>query len=166
MDEPAQELLSIASQSREMALRLFACDCASRALDRWVKSGREPDRRTWEVIDKVRAIASGLAPISDLAVARELAGRVTEEFIKNEDASGALRGLSGAELSFAIREQLSWYGALNAVHATCNSDYEDSAEYAAREGRREARRVGDEEQEIEWQEKQLEKLRIIPQCDG
>jgi hypothetical protein len=148
-------------QSREMALRLFACDCASRALNRWVKSGREPDPRNWEVIRKVRAVSNGLAPVSELAVARELADQACKEYIAKESQSCQLES-TREDMSFTIKEQLLWYGALNAVSATCNPDYEDAAEYAAREGRREARRVGDEEREIAWQTTILEKLRIIP----
>jgi len=145
-------------RSREMALRLFACDCAVRALHRWMSSGREPDQRNWEVIRKVRSVAEGRAPESEIEAARELKDEVSREFIESEVTPTG----STEEISASIREQLSWYGALNAVSATCNPDYEDAAEYAAREARREARRVGDEPQEIMWQVKRLEQLRIIP----
>ena len=148
-------------QSREMALRLFACDCASRALDRWVKSGREPDPRNRDIIRTVRAVANGHAPITELAEARELASQLSREFIQNERDPSEISRTQQIELSKVIREQLSWYGALNAVSCACNEDYEDAAEHAAREGRREARRAGDEQQEIAWQTKRLEKLRII-----
>lgn len=140
-------------QSREALLRLFACDCASRALGRWVLSGRSPGPACWEVLAMVRAVADGSAPPSHLIKARDLADRICKETVAEE-------------LELSLRDQMSWYGAINAVCATCHPDYEDAAEYAAREGRRESRRVGDEEREIAWQTERLERLRIIPRVAG
>lgn len=156
------EKMTAAQKTRETALRLFACDCASRALKRWVKSGRQPDPRWYEVLKKVRAVATGKSPPGELVAAGELADRASKEFIENECDPSHVAKSQGCDLREVIHEQLSWYGALNCVHAACADYYEDAAEYAAREGRREARRVNDEEREIAWQTKRLEKLRIIP----
>ena len=154
----------MSKQSREMSLRLFACDCAVRAFDRWIKSGREPDPRCLDLIEKVRAVAEGKSPIGELAAAREVADVVTKEMVKAESRLVDAATEQGRDMGDVIREQMSWYGAMNCMHAACMDDYELAAEYAAREGRREARRVNDEKQEIEWQEKRLVKLQIIPRA--
>jgi len=49
----------IACANVEKELRLFACDCAERALLRERKQGREPDERSWEAIRVARAYANG-----------------------------------------------------------------------------------------------------------
>lgn len=54
-----RKLLAAADTSRE--LRLFACDCAERALVRERDAGREPDPRSWEAIRVARAYANGEA---------------------------------------------------------------------------------------------------------
>jgi len=48
-------------------LRLFACDCAERALRRERKARREPDARSWEAIKVARRYARGLATAEELA---------------------------------------------------------------------------------------------------
>jgi hypothetical protein len=54
-------------------LRLFACQCAERALEREHKAGREPDKRSWEAIAVAHRFAIGEATIEELAVARDAA---------------------------------------------------------------------------------------------
>lgn len=141
----------------DSALRLFACECASRALHRWSTSGREPDGRLLEAVRKSRAVAEGSLPVSELAVARRLADEAISEMSKRESVPLEV-GIE--EYGDIIREQMSWYGAVNASHAACHENCVLAAEFASREARREARRVGDEGNEIEWQEERLVDLQI------
>ena len=55
------------------ALRQFACDCASRALHRERKAGREPDERSRAAIRVARRFARGKATQEELAAARSAA---------------------------------------------------------------------------------------------
>jgi len=54
-------------------LRLFACDCAERALRRERKQGREPDPRSWECVRIARLYAVGKATKEELAAAHAAA---------------------------------------------------------------------------------------------
>ena len=54
----------------DRTLRLFACDCAERALKRDRKIGREPDKRLWDAIKVARKFAYGKATKEKLAAAR------------------------------------------------------------------------------------------------
>ena len=50
-------------------LRLFACDCADRALDRERAAGREPDPRSVEAVRVARLYADGKATADELGAA-------------------------------------------------------------------------------------------------
>ena len=54
-------------------LRLFACDCARRALERERSAGREPDPRSWTAVEVAERYARGEATEDDLAAARAAA---------------------------------------------------------------------------------------------
>ena len=54
--------------------RLFACDCATRALRRERRAGREPDARSWEAIRVARLYAEGKATKQELTAAGVAAG--------------------------------------------------------------------------------------------
>jgi len=54
-------------------LRLFACDCAERALTREREAGREPDVRSWEAVQVSRRFANGQATHEELSAARAAA---------------------------------------------------------------------------------------------
>src|SRR5690606_30188392 len=54
-----RKLLVAVNAERE--LRLFACECAERALRRERECGREPDPRLWEAVRVARAFAHGQA---------------------------------------------------------------------------------------------------------
>lgn len=56
----------VAYRSVERELRLFACDCAERALNREREHGREPDRRSWAAVDVARQYARGGATLAEL----------------------------------------------------------------------------------------------------
>jgi len=54
-------------------MRLFACDCAERALERERTAGREPDKRSWDAVVVARRYANGKATIAELDAARAAA---------------------------------------------------------------------------------------------
>jgi len=57
----------------ESSLRLWACDCAERALRRERSAGRETDSRSWAAIGVARRFARGDATIDELDAARAAA---------------------------------------------------------------------------------------------
>ena len=58
----------------ERTARLFACDCATRALKGERKAGHEPDKRSWEALRVARLYAEGKATKQELIVAGVAAG--------------------------------------------------------------------------------------------
>jgi len=66
-----QKLVAAVNVERE--LRLFACECAERALNREREQGREPDARSWAAIDAARRYANGEATRAELDAARDAA---------------------------------------------------------------------------------------------
>ena len=63
----------IAAASIEHVLRLWACECAERALLTQRGAGREPDPRSWRAIEVARAYTMDAASIEDLVAARSAA---------------------------------------------------------------------------------------------
>jgi len=57
----------------ERIARLFACDCAERALLREREKGREPAPASWAAIEVARRFAAGEAPLDELVAARDAA---------------------------------------------------------------------------------------------
>ena len=57
----------------ESTARLFAADCAERALEGERSAGREPDPRSWEAVRVARAFARGRASDEDLDAAWDAA---------------------------------------------------------------------------------------------
>ena len=55
--------------------RLFACDCAHRALTRERDAGREPDPRSWKAVEVAQAFAEGRASTEELRTAAKAAAR-------------------------------------------------------------------------------------------
>ena len=63
----------IAAVDATTVLRLFACDCAERALTAEREAGREPDKRSWTAIEVARRFAEGNATLEELSAARSAA---------------------------------------------------------------------------------------------
>ena len=57
----------------ERTARLFACECAERALKRERAAGREPAEASWQSITVARRFASGTATVEELSAARAAA---------------------------------------------------------------------------------------------
>lgn len=66
-------LLSQLETWTERTARLFAADCAERALERERREGREPDARSWAAITAARACARGEIDAAARAAARDAA---------------------------------------------------------------------------------------------
>ena len=58
----------------ERTARLFACDCAARALRRERRAGREPDKRSWDAVRVARLYAEGQGRKQELIAAGVAAG--------------------------------------------------------------------------------------------
>jgi len=71
-------------------LRLIACWCAKRALDRERSAGREPDPRSWDAVRVARRHAHGQATVEELVAAWDASWDAAR------DAAGAAaRGAAG-----------------------------------------------------------------------
>jgi hypothetical protein len=87
-------------------LRLFACDCAERALLREREAGREPDQRSWTAIEVARAFAQGNATKEQLYAARAASRAAAMDAVRAEAvaAAGAVsRAASRAAAGAAAR---------------------------------------------------------------
>ncbi len=78
--------------------RLFACDCAERALNREREVGREPDERSWDAVAVSRHYADGLATDDELTAARDAAW----------DAAWAAAGSAARDAARAAASAAAW----------------------------------------------------------
>ena len=105
-------------------LRLFACDCAERALLRERKAGREPDERSWEALRVAYLYAEGAATRGELAAAGDAAWDAARDAARDAawdaawDAAGTAAGTAAgaaawdAERRWQYRQLLKLAGAL------------------------------------------------------
>ncbi len=98
----------------ESVLRLFACDCAERALTREREAGREPDARSWRAIEVARGFAVGSATRDDLIAASAAAWAAY-------DAANAAHAAA-----WAAYDAAAWAAsaAANAAHAAAWAAYD------------------------------------------
>jgi len=113
--------------------RLFACDCAERALNRERERGREPDPRSWESIAVARRFARGEATQEELAAAWDAAW---------DAARAAARAAAGDAARAAA-----WDAARDAARAAAWDAARAAAWDAAGDAARDAER--------QWQSKRL-----------
>ena len=88
----------VAAKNVERELRLFACDCAARALSRERQAGREPDKRLWWAVKVSIRFALGL----ETAAARDAAGAAAA------DAAWAAAGAAWAARDAAWAAECEW----------------------------------------------------------
>ena len=81
----------------ERELRLFACDCAERALKRERKAKREPDKRSREAVRVARLFAHGKATQKELSAAWGAAASAASSAAWGAAASAARSAAWGAE---------------------------------------------------------------------
>jgi hypothetical protein len=99
--------------------RLFACDCAERALLLERKDGREPDKRSWRAIEVSRQYALGNATAEELNAARGATFDIIDTAMADmgaiaaRDATGAIRASYWAAASDAGSSawDTAWYAA-------------------------------------------------------
>ena len=99
----------------ETTLRLFAADCAERALLGEQKAGREPDRRLWAAVKAARDYAHGLISQAELAAARAAAWAAAGAAARDAawDAVGAAAGAAAWDAAWdaagAAAGAAAWY---------------------------------------------------------
>jgi hypothetical protein len=77
----------IAAANVEKELRLFACDCAERALKRERKAGREPSLASWHAVKVGRAFVEGKATREELYAAAAAAAADAAAYAAAADAA-------------------------------------------------------------------------------
>jgi len=132
----------LAAKDVNKELRLFACDCAERALKRERKAGREPDERSWKAIIVSRLYANGEANLQELAAARAAARDAAWD-------AGAAARAAARDAAWDAGDAAN--AAANAAWAAYAADDAANAAWAA------ARAAGDAAYaaEIKWQRKRL-----------
>ncbi len=139
-----RKLLAARDCTRE--LRLFACDCAERALGRERERGREPDMRCWAAIEVARRYAQSKANSVELKSAHDAAADVTSEAYEaypTVDVALAARAAYGATYApdpDAYAAYTASAAAYALAYATGTIDYDTKA--AARD-------------EVDWQRRRL-----------
>ena len=127
-------------------LRIFACDCAERALLREREAGREPDPRSWKAVEVARRFAAGEATSEELEEAWA-AGATWASGAAAEAASWAAAEAAGAAAWAA--------GAAGAARA---------AAQAAAQAAAEAAWAAAQAAEVEWQKDHL--MTLLKERDG
>jgi len=106
-----RKLLAAKDVSKE--LRLFACDCAERALKRERKAGREPDERSWKAIIVSRRYANGEATLEELQAAWN-AARNAADAARNAAWNAADAAWNAADAAWNAADA-AWNAAWNAA---------------------------------------------------
>ena len=89
-------------------LRLFACDCAERALRRERRQGREPDKRSWGAVRIARLFADGKATKQELAAAYAAANAAAYAAANAAYAAANGRTTALAEMAEMLRCPEAW----------------------------------------------------------
>ena len=133
----ATERTALSRVDLEKTFRLFAADCAERALKRERKKGREPDARSWAAIVAARDFAEGKITKQDLDAAWKAAKAA---------ARGAARDAALDAAWEAARDD-AWDAAWDAAWEAAREAAMEAARGSAWEAAREA--------EQKWQERHL-----------
>jgi len=93
----------VACANVERELRIFACDCAERALQREQRRRQELDACSWEAVGVARAFADGKASKEDLVIARDAAGAAAAEAaVGGAAAAGAIAAAGDVAAGAAV----------------------------------------------------------------
>ena len=133
----------------DRTLRLFACDCAHRALMREREKRQEPDQRLWDAVEVTRRFVDGSATRSELYAATAAAMDAAM------DAYGAAYGAAAWAAAWAA----SGAAAMDAAWAAAWAAAWDAARDAARDDARDAAR----DAEMDWQVERLVSLLGVTQ---
>ena len=99
----------------ETTARLFAIDCATRALNREKKSGRTPDPRSYEALKVARKFAKGEATYDELSAA-ESAARLAAE-----SAAWLAAWLAARSAAESAARLAAWLAARSAAESAAES---------------------------------------------
>ena len=122
-------LLSRVETWDEKSARLFACDCAHRALLRERRAGREPDARSWDAVRIARALARGKATEQDRAAA--WAAAEAAAWAAAWAATWAATGAAAGAATWAAAPAATWAAAPAATWAAAEAAAWAAAEAAA-----------------------------------
>ena len=117
LDIPAEDRVWVATRLLpEREARLFAADCAERALERERASGREPHEASWRAVETARRYARGEATRGELGTAAEDAARAAE------DAAARAAAYAAAEdAAYAAEDAAAWAAARAAAAAAAEA---------------------------------------------
>ena len=137
----------------ERAARLFATDCAERALRREREAGREPDARSWRAVAVARAFVRGEATDVELAAARDAARDAARAatWAAAGAATWAAAGAAARDAARAATRDAAGAAAGAATWAAARAAARDAARDAARAAARAAAR----DAERAWQTERL-----------
>jgi hypothetical protein len=131
----------LAAVNAERELRLFAVDCATRALSRERQRGREPDTRSWKALKAAVQFAYGLIGDAAWAAAGDAAGDAAE------DAAWDAAKAAAGDAAWDAAKAAAWDAARDAAG--------DAAKAAAWDAARDAAWAAAGYAEEEWQRKRL-----------
>jgi len=115
-------------------LRLFAADCAERALLRERAAGREPNHRSWTAVEVARRYVRGDATDEDLAAARDAACSAACSAARDAARNTVCDAASDA--AWRTARDAAWSAACDAVMSTVWSTARDAAKDAAENAER------------------------------
>jgi len=103
--------------------RLFACDCAERALSRERDAGREPDPRSWAAVEIARRYARGEATNLELttalsaaaAASASAAAAAAAHTAAYSTAAAAARAAAAAARAAAAAMEAAWGATIDAA---------------------------------------------------
>ena len=121
----------------DRTLRLFACECATRALNRERAAGREPDARSWNAVDVARRHAEGQASDQELTAARDAAWDAARAAARDAAWAAAWDAARDAardaawDAAWAAAQAAAWAAAWAAAQAAAQAAAWDAAQAAA-----------------------------------
>ena len=165
----------LAARNVERELRLFAADCAERALARERQEGREPDVRSWAVLRVVRRYADGQATDEELSAAWLATMSAVESAAESAArlatwSAARLAAWSAAKsAAWSAAESAAWSAAMSAAESAAWSATMSAAKSAAESAARLATLSAAElaawsaakSAEMAWQQKHLVEM-ILP----
>jgi hypothetical protein len=156
----------------ERTLRLFACDCAERALIRERDAGREPDARNFEAIAVSRRYAAGDATGSEMAAAWDSAWDAAWDASRAAawdsawdaawDASRAAARAAAWDAARAASRSAARAAARAAAWDAARAAAWDASRAAARAAAWDAARAAARDAEAEWQVEHLRSMLGTP----
>jgi hypothetical protein len=145
-----------ATPGLDQLLRMFACDCAERALLREREAGREPDQRSWDAVAVARSYTEGKATSGELDAVRDAAGAAARDAARAaaRDAAWAAARAAARDAAGAVSRAAS----RAAAGAAARAGAWDAARAAAWDAAWDADWDAAWDAETEWQTQRLIQL--------